>query len=46
MAVTDIKLSQDELTKGQAGLLQLGLYDGEVDGIYGKLTENACVQFA
>ncbi|MFM7887273.1 MAG: peptidoglycan-binding domain-containing protein, partial [Pseudanabaena sp.] len=44
--MTDIKLSQDELTKGQAGLLQLGLYDGEVDGIYGKLTENAFVQLA
>ncbi len=46
MAVTDIKLSLDELTKAQAGLLQLGLYDGEVDGIYGKLTEAAFVQFA
>ncbi len=46
MAVIDIKLSLDELTKAQAGLLQLGLYDGEVDGIYGKLTEAAFVQFA
>ena len=34
MAVIDIKLSLDELTKAQAGLFQLGLYDGEVDGIF------------
>lgn len=46
MAVTDIKLSLDELTKAQAGLFQLGLYDGDVDGIYGRLTETAFVQFA
>jgi|JFJP01.1.fsa_nt_gi hypothetical protein len=45
MAVTEAKLSLDDLTKAQAGLLQLGLYDGEVDGIYGKLTEAAFVQF-
>lgn len=46
MAVTEAMLSFDELTKAQSGLLQLGLYDGEVDGIYGKLTETAFVQFA
>ena len=45
MAVVEVKLSQDELTKAQIYLLQLGLYDGEVDGIYGKLTEAALVQF-
>ncbi|MEI6062997.1 MAG: peptidoglycan-binding domain-containing protein, partial [Pseudanabaena sp. ELA748] len=30
----------------QARLQQLGLYDGEVDGIYGRLSEAAFVQFA
>jgi len=46
MAVTEMKLSFEELTKAQANLQQLGLYDGEVDGIYGKLSEAAFVQFA
>ncbi|MBD2176536.1 hypothetical protein H6F42_06360 [Pseudanabaena sp. FACHB-1998] len=46
MAMTEIGLSLDELTKSQAYLQNLGLYDGEVDGIYGKLTEAAFVQFA
>lgn len=45
MAATEVKLSLDELTNAQTGLLQLGLYDGEVDGIYGRLTEVAFVQF-
>ena len=46
MAVTEVQLSFDELTTAQENLQQLGLYDGEVDGIYGKLTETAFVQFA
>ena len=46
MSVIEAKLSLDELTKAQSDLQQLGLYDGEVDGIYGKLTEAAFVQFA
>ena len=46
MAVTEVELSFDELTKAQTYLQQLGLYDGEVDGIYGKLSEAAFVQFA
>jgi hypothetical protein len=46
MAVLEVKLSLDELTKSQADLQQLGLYDGEVDGLYGRLTEAAFVQFA
>ncbi len=46
MAVTDVKLSFEELTKAQTYLQQLGLYDGEVDGLYGKLSEAAFVQFA
>jgi peptidoglycan hydrolase-like protein with peptidoglycan-binding domain len=46
MAVTEIGLSLDELTIVQLGLQDLGFYDGEVDGIYGKLTQSAFVQFA
>lgn len=46
MAVSEVKLSLDELTKAQTGLQQLGLYDGGIDGTYGKLTEAAFVQFA
>ena len=46
MAVSEVKLSLDELTKVQIDLKQLGLYDGEIDGIYGRLTESALVQFA
>jgi len=46
MAVVEVKLSFEELTKAQTYLQQLGLYDGEVDGIYGKLSEAAFVQFA
>ena len=46
MAVVEVKLSFDELTKAQTYLQQLGLYDGEVDGIYGRLSEAAFVQFA
>ncbi|NUN64395.1 peptidoglycan-binding protein [Pseudanabaena biceps] len=34
------------MTKAQTYLQKLGLYDGEVDGIYGKLSEAAFVQFA
>ena len=41
-----MKLSFEELIKAQARLKQLGLYDGEVDGIYGRLSEAAFVQFA
>ncbi|MCY7332345.1 MAG: peptidoglycan-binding protein [Pseudanabaena sp. CAN_BIN31] len=46
MAVIDVKLSFEELAKAQTYLQQLGLYDGEVDGLYGKLSEAAFVQFA
>ncbi len=46
MVATDVKLSFEELTKAQTYLQQLGLYDGEVDGLYGKLSEAAFVQFA
>ncbi|PZO42425.1 MAG: hypothetical protein DCF19_07505 [Pseudanabaena frigida] len=46
MTVTEVKLSLDDLTKAQVYLQQLGLYDGEIDGTYGKLTEAAFVQFA
>ncbi|TYQ30281.1 peptidoglycan-binding domain-containing protein [Pseudanabaena sp. UWO310] len=46
MAGTEVKLSFEELTKAQTYLQQLGLYDGEIDGIYGKLSEAAFVQFA
>jgi len=46
MAVTEVKLSFEELTKAQAYLQKLGLYDGEVDGLYGRLSEAAFVQFA
>ena len=46
MAVVEVKLSFEELTKAQTYLQQLGLYDGEVDGIYGRLSEAAFVQFA
>ncbi|MBD2189435.1 peptidoglycan-binding domain-containing protein [Pseudanabaena mucicola] len=46
MAVGEVKLSFEELTKAQIYLQKLGLYDGEVDGIYGKLSETAFVQFA
>ncbi len=46
MAVVGVKLSFEELTKAQTYLQQLGLYDGEVDGIYGRLSEAAFVQFA
>jgi len=46
MAVTEVKLSFEELTKAQATLQKLGLYDGEVDGLYGRLSEAAFVQFA
>jgi hypothetical protein len=46
MAVIEVKLSLDELTQAQADLQELGLYDGEVDGIYGRLTETAFAQFA
>ncbi len=41
MAVVGVKLSFEELTKAQTYLQQLGLYDGEVDGIYGRLSEAA-----
>ncbi len=46
MAGLEVKLSFEELTKAQTYLQQLGLYDGDVDGIYGKLSEAAFVQFA
>jgi hypothetical protein len=46
MAVVEVKLSFEELTKAQTYLQQLGLYDGQVDGLYGKLSEAAFVQFA
>jgi hypothetical protein len=46
MAVVEVKLSFEELTKAQTYLQQLGLYDGQVDGIYGRLSEAAFVQFA
>jgi hypothetical protein len=44
--MAEVKLSFEELTKAQAYLQKLGLYDGDVDGIYGKLSEAAFVQFA
>ena len=46
MSVIEVKLSFEELTKAQTYLQKLGLYDGEVDGIYGRLSEAAFVQFA
>ncbi|PZV14529.1 MAG: hypothetical protein DCF20_12855 [Pseudanabaena sp.] len=46
MTIVDVKLSFEELTKAQTYLQKLGLYDGQVDGIYGRLSEAAFVQFA
>ena len=46
MAVIEVKLFGEELTQAQISLQRLGLYDGEVDGLYGRLTETAFDQFA
>ncbi len=42
----EAKFANDDLVLAQTLLQQLGLYDGEVDGIYGRLTEAAFGQFA
>lgn len=46
MAVIEAKFALSELSQAQTYLQQLGLYDGKVDNVYGKLTEAAFVQFA
>ncbi|MDX2254586.1 MAG: peptidoglycan-binding domain-containing protein [Pseudanabaenaceae cyanobacterium bins.39] len=43
---TGAAFAPSELSQAQTYLQQLGLYDGDIDGIYGKLSEAAFVQFA
>jgi hypothetical protein len=43
---TGVTFAPNELSQAQTYLQQLGLYDGKIDGIYGKLSEAAFVQFA
>ena len=42
----EAKFGTDDLVAAQTLLQQLGLYDGGIDGIYGRLTEAAFSQFA
>jgi hypothetical protein len=46
MAASEVKFVFGDLVKAQRNLKNLGLYDGEVDGIYGKLSAAAFLQFA
>lgn len=46
MVANEVKFTFEDLAKAQYNLKNLGLYDGEVDGIYGKLSAAAFLQFA
>jgi peptidoglycan hydrolase-like protein with peptidoglycan-binding domain len=41
----DTPLSSQDVRQAQATLTQMGLYDGEIDGLYGKRTERAVRDF-
>jgi hypothetical protein len=41
----DAPISNQDVRKAQASLTQMGLYDGEIDGIYGKRTARAVRDF-
>ncbi|OIP75001.1 MAG: hypothetical protein AUK48_08545 [Oscillatoriales cyanobacterium CG2_30_44_21] len=46
MVASEAKFTFAELATAQHNLKNLGLYDGEIDGLYGKLSAAAFLQFA